>query len=134
MYLSIGPGAFGIVYKAKLSQRQGVSEVAVKTLKGECLFANVFPKFYHMWTFPCYVTGYFNETDIDKIKEESVKMKQFHHPNVMSLVGVCLDGGPAPYIVMPYMAKGSLQSYLKKERNILVLDENAEEDTVWMVA
>ena len=76
-----------------------------------------------------YVTGYFNETDIDKIKEESVKMKQFHHPNVMSLVGVCLDGGPAPYIVMPYMAKGSLQSYLKKERNILALDESAARRT-----
>ena len=59
-----------------------------------------------------------------------MKMKRFHHRNVMGLVGVCLDAGPAPYIVMPYMANGSLQSYLRNERKNLVLDETAEEDTV----
>ena len=39
----------------------------------------------------------------------------------MSLKGVCLDGGPVPYIVLPYMANGSLAAYLKKERKNLVL-------------
>ena len=34
--------------------------------------------------------------------EESVKMKQFNHPNVMSLIGVCTDADPAPYIIMPH--------------------------------
>ena len=43
-------------------------------------------------------------------------MSQFKHAHVMSLVGVCLDAGPAPYIVMPYMANGSLLRYLKRER------------------
>ena len=57
-------------------------------------------------------------------------MKRFQHPHVMGLVGVCLDAGPAPYIIMPYMANGSLQSYLKKERKSLVLGEDADEDTV----
>ena len=62
--------------------------------------------------------------------EESVKMKQFNHPNVMNLIGVCIDGGPAPYIVMPFMANGSLLSYLRKERPNLLLDETADEDLV----
>ena len=57
-------------------------------------------------------------------------MKRFHHPHVMGLVGVCLDAGPAPYIIIPYMANGSLQSYLKKERESLVLGEDADEGTV----
>ena len=49
-------------------------------------------------------------------------MHEFEHPNVLKLTGVCLDGGPAPYIIMPFMANGSLLSYLKEERSKLVLD------------
>ena len=62
--------------------------------------------------------------------EESVKMKQFNHPNVMNLIGVCMDAGPAPYLVMPFMTNGSLLSYLRKERPNLLLDETADEDSV----
>ena len=49
-------------------------------------------------------------------------MYDFDHPNVLKLTGVCLDGGPAPYIIMPFMENGSLLSYLKKERDSLVLE------------
>ena len=52
-------------------------------------------------------------------------MKNFDNLHVMSLKGVCLDGGPVPYIVLPYMANGSLASYLKKERkNLVMLKDN----------
>ena len=52
-------------------------------------------------------------------------MKNFDNLHVMSLKGVCLDGGPVPYIVLPYMANGSLASYLRKERkNLVVLKDN----------
>ena len=49
-------------------------------------------------------------------------MKEFDHPNVLNLKGVCLDGGPVPYIIMPFMTNGSLQSYLKENRESLVMD------------
>ena len=49
-------------------------------------------------------------------------MYEFDHPNVLKLIGVCLDGGPAPFIIMPFMAHGSLLSYLRKERKELVLE------------
>lgn len=62
--------------------------------------------------------------------KESVKMQQFDHPNVLSLIGICVDAGPAPYIVMPFMANGSLISYLKKERSNLILTNDADEDAV----
>ena len=51
-------------------------------------------------------------------------MKEFHHPHVMPLIGVCLDAGPGVSIVMPYMTNGSLLDYLKKERNNMELNNN----------
>ena len=51
-------------------------------------------------------------------------------PNVMSLIGVCLDAGPGVSIVMPFMANGSLLDYLKKERDKLYLSETCEIDDV----
>ena len=74
--------------------------------------------------------GLFDQQDMDKFVEESVKMSRFKHAHVMGLIGVCLDAGSAPYIVMPYMANGSLLHYLKKERKNLVLDEDTDEDEV----
>ena len=62
--------------------------------------------------------------------EESLKLRDFHHPNVLGLVGVCLDTGGAPYIIMPYMANGSLQQYLKNERQTLLLEEDTDNDEV----
>ena len=63
--------------------------------------------------------------------KECAKMHAFNHPNVLTLSGVCLDGGPAPYIIMPYMANGSLLSHLKEERGKLVLDPaNSHQDDV----
>ena len=53
-------------------------------------------------------------------------MKSFDHPHVMTLKGVCLDGGPVPYIILPYMANGDLLSYLKKERHSLIIKHDAD--------
>ena len=50
-------------------------------------------------------------------------MKDFNHPHIMSLIGVCLDAGVG--VVMPYMANGSVLSYLKKEREALLLQDEA---------
>ena len=61
---------------------------------------------------------------------EIIKMQEFHHPHVMTLIGVCLDAGPGVSIVMPYMSNGSLLDYLKKERDLLQLDEDSEIDQV----
>ena len=49
---------------------------------------------------------------------------------MLSLMGVCLDGGTAPYIIMPFMANGSLLTHLKSNRKSLVicdLDKDDEE-------
>ena len=48
--------------------------------------------------------GFYSQDDVDDLLVESIKMKQLNHFNVMTLEGVCLDAGPAPFIVLPYMA------------------------------
>ncbi len=61
--------------------------------------------------------------------QESIKMRDFDHPNILTLIGISVDAG-VPYIVMPYMANGSLRSYLMKERDNLTVMEGATEDLV----
>ena len=46
------------------------------------------------------------------------------------MIGVCIDAGAAPYLVMPYMLNGSLLSYLRKERPKLTIVEGAMDDLV----
>ena len=64
-------------------------------------------------------------------------MEELKHPHVMSLLGVCLDAGPAPYIVLPYMGNGDLLSFLKKNRDSLLVtleEDNDEVQTHFIVA
>ena len=49
----------------------------------------------------------------------------------MPLIGVCLDSGVG--VVMPFMANGSILSYLKKERGTLLLNEDAEIEQVKII-
>ena len=70
--------------------------------------------------------GFYDHSTVNELLKECTKMQELNHPNVLTLMGVCLDGGPAPFIVLPFMANGSLLSYLKKNRNTLLLTENEE--------
>ena len=71
-----------------------------------------------------------SSSDIEDIIQESAKMSQFNHPNVLSQIGVCVDLGPAPYIIMPFMAKGSLLAYLVKERHNLTLSDSVDNNLI----
>ena len=77
--------------------------------------------------------GFMQDELVKDLLKECVKMQEFDHPNVLKLLGVCLDGGPAPYIIMPFMANGSLHSYLKQERQNLVLDKSYADDLVSII-
>ena len=74
--------------------------------------------------------GEFNQAEVNTFVEESLKMSRFKHAHVMDLIGVCLDSGTAPLIIMPYMANGSLLKYLKRERESLIVSEENDEDEV----
>ena len=70
----------------------------------------------------CSPVGIFvSESDVQAAVQEIIKMRDFDHPNVMSLIGVStgvINRG-VPSIIMPFMARGSLLGYLRKERDAL---------------
>ena len=72
--------------------------------------------------------GFYDKSTVRELMKECSKMYKFDHPNVLTLKGVCLDGGPAPYIIMPFMANGSLVSYLHKKRDSLVVTNGDKDD------
>ena len=74
--------------------------------------------------------GSFDIDAVEQLVKESIQMKNFQHRNVMRMLGVCLDAGPAPYLVLPFMTYGDLLSYLKKNREELVLSDEAVENEV----
>eukprot|EP00731_Ephydatia_muelleri_P030200 Em0021g723a len=105
---AIGNGEFGVVYKAHLlsDKTDQHQHVAVKTLK-----------------------GLFTMRDLLNMMSEILKMQDFSHPHVMTLMGMSFDAANTPSMVMPYMANGSLLSYLKMNRALLlVVDVAADVD------
>ena len=64
---------------------------------------------------------------VTSLLKECAKMKEFDHPNVLALRGVCLDGGPAPFVIMPFMPKGSLLGYLKENRESLIANPKSKD-------
>lgn len=68
--------------------------------------------------------------EVDRFLEESLTMSRLKHGNLLSLIGVCLDSGTAPYIILPYMAYGSLLMYLRRERSDIVLSEETSREKV----
>ena len=57
-------------------------------------------------------------------------MLSFEHENVMSLIGVCIDG-EMPLIIMPFMSNGSVLDYLKNRKdNLLVTGHFLKEEVI----
>ena len=71
--------------------------------------------------------GFFDQNGVADMIKESVKMYGFKHPHILNIIGVCVDAGPAPYIVMPFMANGSLLAYIRKEKLKLVVPVDNED-------
>ena len=127
--LSFFAGEFGVVYRGNLSGwREQEQVVAVKTLKGSFITGD---KMNHkvVLLFLCYL-GRFSTHDLDNLVSEGLKMAKFNHPNVMQLIGICIDNGDVPCVVMPFMTHGSLLSYLRKHRADLTI---ANEDNMELV-
>ncbi|XP_063987562.1 tyrosine-protein kinase Fer isoform X2 [Diachasmimorpha longicaudata] len=89
----IGRGNFGDVYKAKLHSCQ--TEVAVKTCKV---------------TLP--------DEQKRKFLQEGRILKQYDHPNIVKLIGICVQKQPI-MIVMELVAGGSLLTYLRKNASTM---------------
>ncbi|XP_062557777.1 tyrosine-protein kinase Fer isoform X1 [Armigeres subalbatus] len=90
----IGRGNFGDVYKAKLKSSKNTS-VAVKTCR---------------MTLP--------EEQKRKFLQEGRILKQYDHPNIVKLIGICVQKQPI-MIVMELVSGGSLLMFLRKNATTL---------------
>ncbi|XP_070696959.1 tyrosine-protein kinase Mer [Pempheris klunzingeri] len=95
----LGEGEFGSVMEGHLRQPDGTSDkVAVKTMKLDS----------------------FSQREIEEFLNEAACMKDFNHPNVIRLLGVCLEVGaghfPKPMVILPFMKYGDLHSFLLRSR------------------
>ena len=54
------------------------------------------------------------------LAKEVSTMLSFNHLNVMSLIGVCVDG-EMPLLIMPFMSNGSVLDYVRKHKDKLLI-------------
>ena len=72
-----------------------------------------------------YIADINSKEQLSAFLAESLIMKDFHHPHILGLLGVCFNAPDgSPYIVLPFMANGSVSTYLKEKR-AHVLDVNS---------
>ncbi|XP_029316451.1 tyrosine-protein kinase receptor TYRO3 [Cottoperca gobio] len=96
----LGKGEFGSVRQAFLkSEDSSVQRVAVKVLKSDIT----------------------SSSDIEQCLKEAAYMKDFHHPNVIQLIGVSLHRRhgqrlPIPMVILPFMKHGDLHTFLLLSR------------------
>ena len=74
----------------------------------------------------------FSICDMDRLAKEISTMLSFEHTNVMSLVGVCIDG-ELPLLIMPFMSNGCVLEFVKHHKEEL-LCINATEVQVKVVS
>ena len=61
-----------------------------------------------------------------RLAKEVSTMLSFEHPNIMSLIGMCIDG-EMPLLIMPFMLKGCVLEYVTCHKDeLLLLDAGAE--------
>ena len=74
-------------------------------------------------------TALFSTNDLKMLAKEVSTMLSFEHSNVMSLIGVCIDG-EMPLLIMPFMSNGSVLDFIKRRKVEFLLTSNATQQEV----
>jgi serine/threonine protein kinase len=65
----------------------------------------------------------YSEEGIKSFLDEGLIMKEFDHPNVLNLRGICFGENDLPMILLPFMANGDLLSYIREGNNLIIVKE-----------
>ena len=76
-----------------------------------------------------YFTALFSTNDLQMLAKEVSTMLSFEHTNVMSLIGVCIDG-EMPLLIMPFMSNGSVLDFIKCRKVEFLLTSKASPQEV----
>ena len=127
IFCAILAGESGLVYKAYLNTALGKELVAVKTVKGILYYTSRSPiiimmirvfHFINLFAL-CVHIALFSSSDMERLAKEVSTMLLFEHTNIMSLIGVCIDG-EVPLLIMPFMSNGSVLEYVKRNKDVLL--------------
>ncbi|XP_022099343.1 hepatocyte growth factor receptor-like isoform X2 [Acanthaster planci] len=91
----VGQGHFGCVYQGRIWQDGTSFAVAIKSL----------------------LRG--GKEEIINFLREGIMMKDFKHPHVLELIGVCINSNNMPLVVLPFMKHGDVLTYIRDPKNEL---------------
>jgi proto-oncogene tyrosine-protein kinase Met/macrophage-stimulating 1 receptor len=64
-----------------------------------------------------------HESDIVSFLKEGLIMKDLNHCNVLKLRGICFGDDSTPIILLPFMERGDLLSFIREMENILTVED-----------
>lgn len=53
--------------------------------------------------------------------QEATLMREFNHPNVLSLVGIVYDEESIPMVILPFMEHGDVKSLIRKDDKVKII-------------